>query len=285
MREPFNALRSRYLRLAIPAIWVAIALSLILHTLALFGRLPRVPAQPLEDPRQGRPSGSLAVRLLPPPSPPPSAAPAPTPAPRPAPSIAPQPPAPRVLALERAAPATMAPPPSAAARAPANDDLAAYIEARRRARAPAPAPAPSRESQPAAPPAESEKERQNRIVTANLGLNETPSFGSERMRGGGIFQIQRMGYSEAEFLFFGWNKFIKRNSQQTVEVRRGDNPSMEIAVVRKMISIIREHASDDFVWQSQRLGRDISLSARAADNAGLEEFMMREFFPGFRSRN
>lgn len=276
MRDSFNALRSRYLSLAIPAIWVAVALSLILHTLALFGRLPKVPALSFEDPRQGRPGGSLAVRLLPPPAPPPSAVPAPlpapvivaprTPAPRPAPSIAPQ-------------------PPRETAREPASDDFAAYVEARRRARAAVPTPPPSREGQPPAPPAESDKERLDRIVIANLGLNETPSFGPDHMRGGGIFQIQRMGYDDAEFLFFGWNKFIRRNTQQTISVRRGDNPGMEIAVVRRMIAIIREHEKNDFVWQSQRLGRDISLSARAADNAGLEEFMMREFFPGIRSRN
>ena len=30
--------------------------------------------------------------------------------------------------------------------------------------------------------------------------------------------------------------------------------------------------------ESHRLGRSLTLSARAADNAGLEEFMMKEFF-------
>jgi hypothetical protein len=62
-------------------------------------------------------------------------------------------------------------------------------------------------------------------------------------------------------------------------VERGANPSIEIAIVRRMIVIIREHESGDFVWRSQRLGRDVTLSARAADTAGLEEFLMREFFP------
>jgi hypothetical protein len=187
--------------------------------------------------------------------------------------------APRVLALERPSPSTATLPSLAeAARPPANGDLASYIEARRRAREPAPDPPPQPQ------PTESEQERHNRIVAASLGLDRRPSFGTNQNRGGGIFQIARMGYNDAEFFFFGWNKDIRRNSRQMIEVRRGDNATMEIAMVRRMIAIIREYVSGDFVWESQRLGRDLSLSARMADNAGLEDFMMHEFFPDFRSR-
>lgn len=297
MSDPLNARRSRYDRITIPTIWVAFALSLILHAVVLWGWLPKVPMLPFEDSKQGKPSGSLAVRLAPPPSRSPSAVPAPPPAPvilaqpapahrTPPPKAAQRPPsAPRVLALERPSPSTATPPPAEAARPPVYDDLASYIEARRRAREPAPAPPPSQGSPPAPPPIESEQERHNRIVAANLGLNRTPGFGADRNRGGGIFQIQRMGHDDAEFFFFGWNKDIRRNSQQMIEVRRGDNATMEIAVVRRMIAIIREHESGDFVWESQRLGRNVSLSARMADNAGLEDFMMRDFFSDFRSRN
>ncbi len=49
--------------------------------------------------------------------------------------------------------------------------------------------------------------------------------------------------------------------------------------MRRMIVIIREHESGDFLWRSQRLGRDVTLSARATDTAGLEAFLLREFFP------
>ena len=45
-----------------------------------------------------------------------------------------------------------------------------------------------------------------------------------------------------------------------------------------MIAIVREYEKEDFSWQSARLGRVVTVSARAADNAGLEEFLMREFF-------
>lgn len=297
MRDPLNDLRSRYDRIAIPTIWLALALSLILHTILLSGWLPKVRLLPFEDPELGKPSGSLAVRLAPLPSaalaPPPSRAPPPAPASRaqpvpahrtPPPRAAPQPPsAPRILAREGPSPSSAAPPPAETARPPASDDLATFIEARRRAREPAAASPPSQASPPA-PRAESEQERHNRIVAENLGLNRTPSFGAERKRGGGIFQIQRMGHDDAEFFFFGWNKDIRRNSQQMIEVRRGSNATMEIAVVRRMIAIIREHESGDFQWESQRLGRYVSLSARKADNGGLEDFLMRDFFPDFRSR-
>ena len=131
---------------------------------------------------------------------------------------------------------------------------------------------------------ESEQERNNRIAAANLGLNVAPSFGSERKIGGGIFQIERVTFDEAEFFFYGWNKDIRRNARQMISVQRGGNPSIEIAVVRKMIAIIRERSTGDFLWESPRLNRTITLSARPEDNAGLEDFMMNEFFPDGRRR-
>ena len=284
MSEPFDALRGRYDRVAISTIHVAFALSLLLHALALWGWLPKVPMLPFEDSRIGKQSGALAVRLAPPPSPeptppsPPMIQAQPAPGHRaPAPRAVPLPPtAPRVLALERKAPSAAARPPAEAAPPPVTGDLASFIEARRRNREPQPEPAP--------PPVESEQERSNRIAAANLGLNVAPSFGAERKLGGGIFQIERVSSDEAEFFFYGWNKDIRRNARQMISVRRGDNPSIEIAVVRKMIAIIRERANGDFLWESPRLGRTIPLSARPEDNAGLEDFMMREFFSEGRRR-
>lgn len=125
---------------------------------------------------------------------------------------------------------------------------------------------------------EDERERHNRIVAANLGLLRTPEFGHDPEAGGGIFQVQRMGFDDAEFIFFGWNKDIRRNSRQLIQVQRGDNSDIRIAVIRRMIAIIRENESGDFVWQSKRLGRDVTLSARPGDNAGLEDFLMRDMF-------
>jgi hypothetical protein len=61
-------------------------------------------------------------------------------------------------------------------------------------------------------------------------------------------------------------------------VRRGTNPDIRIAVVRRMIEIIRLYEQQDFEWQSIRFGRNVTLSARAADTEDLEAFLMREFF-------
>jgi len=278
--------------IVIRTIHVAFALSVMLHALLLVGRMPKL-LTPSEDPRLGKPTGSLAVRLAPMPSP--SSAPAPMVQPQvPAKSAPARAPAPRAaqprpllpsdpLVLERPSPSRATPPSAEAAKkATPGEDLAAFVEARRRAREIAAATPLVRPSPPV--PAETEQERVNRAAAANLGLNRTPSFGSDRERGGGIFQIARMGFNDAEFFFFGWNKAIRRNSRQMIEVQRGNNPSMEIAVVRRMIQIIRDHESEDFVWESHRLGREVNLSARARDNAGLEDFLMMEFFPNNRPR-
>jgi len=115
-------------------------------------------------------------------------------------------------------------------------------------------------------------------VAGNLGSPRDRSFGYDPRQGGGMFRIERIGTDYAEFHFFGWNNQISRNTKQLIEVRKGENSDIRIAVVRKMIAIIRETAQEDFVWVSTRLGRSLTLSARAKDNAGLEEFMMREFF-------
>lgn len=155
--------------------------------------------------------------------------------------------------------------------------MSAAIEARRRARTQSATIAP----QLIAPePLEDETSRRLRIQSENMGLARSQArvFGYDPSKSGGVFQIERMGYDSADFLFFGWNKDIKRNTMQHIEVRKGNNPDIRIAVVRKMIAIIREYEPADFYWDSAKLRRGVTLSARASDNAGLEEFMMREFF-------
>jgi hypothetical protein len=164
-------------------------------------------------------------------------------------------------------------PPPAATRAP-EGDLASLVEARRRAREQAAAPA----SPPGARAEEDANARATRLAAANLGSNRRPSFGSDPRKGGGVFAIERISHDTAEFTFFGWNKEIQRNTLQLIEVRKGNEPDIRTAVIRRMIVIIREQEKDDFVWESKRLGRDVILSARPRDTGGLEEFLMREFF-------
>ena len=150
---------------------------------------------------------------------------------------------------------------------PAEGDLASLIEARRRAR-----------GEPSAPSVESDAERRDRIVASNMPKSQTPIAGQQKMRGGGLFEITRMSYDDGEFRFFGWHKDSGHRLPQVVEVRLGGNGDMRIAMVRRMIALIRETEQGDISWDSYRLGRIVQLSARPADNAGLEEFMMHEFF-------
>ena len=45
-----------------------------------------------------------------------------------------------------------------------------------------------------------------------------------------------------------------------------------------MIEIIGDYEKGDFIWESHRLGRNVTLSARQRDTAGLEDFLMQDFF-------
>jgi len=281
--NPASTFSFRRRTFRISNIRAAAILSLVLHALLFWSAAPDIIrlTQPFEEEsKDGKPAGSLAVRMAPPtsrhadqaPMTPPRAPVVHQPHASAARPMA-QPSAPRVLTREPStAPALQQP----AQGVPG--DLSAYIEARRREREPAPASPPQSPSRPAETP----QERDNRMAAENLGFNRTPVFGSGQKTGGGIFQISTLRYDSAEFFFFGWNKQIRRNAQQMIEVRRGDNPSIELAVVRRMIAIIREQTPDNFIWDSVRLSREVTLSARPADNAGLEEFLMREFFPAYR---
>jgi hypothetical protein len=273
--------------LTIPAIRLAFALSVALHAAMLWAWFPRLHQLSFERSERDKASGPLVVEIAPEPARaanvPPQSPPAPAveaPPPRPKPAAAPKaPPPPRppppVIAQPQPAPAAVPPPEPPAVAAPAmtpiEGDFSSHLEARRRARGAAP------DGSLSMPSAEDERERHNRSVAANLGLDRTPTFGPDR-KGGGIFRIERMGYDAAEFYFFGWNTDIHRNSKQLIEVRKGDNPDIRIAIVRRMIEIIRDREPGDFVWVSQRLGRNVNLSARPRDQAGLEDFLMQEFF-------
>ena len=269
----------------IPRIWVAVALSVLVHIAALWELWPHLNLLPLTQTEVGDASSPLSVRLMPLPGPAPvpeallvpqsPSAPALETRRRRPPKTLRRPPPP-VMALDRPAPEVPAPPPIAAPAvppAPVADDMASYVAAKRRARG-----EPAFDSAPSAPAADDDNARTKRIVAANLASQSPTTFGYDPGQGGGMFQIERMGYDDAEFLFFGWNKEIRRKTKQLITVRKGNNSNMRIAVVRKMIEIIREHEQGDFLWESQRLGRDVTLSARPRDNAGLEEFLMREFF-------
>jgi len=149
---------------------------------------------------------------------------------------------------------------------PIEGDLAAYIAARKRERGERDSPAGDATAQ------------FNRTIAANLPSAARGVAAQDTKKSGGIFQIKRMTYDDAAFEFYGWNTEMGRKTPQLIEVRKGDNADMRIAVVRRMIAIVRQFEKEDFTWESPRLGHNIQLSARASDTAALEAFLMREFF-------
>ena len=57
--------------------------------------------------------------------------------------------------------------------------------------------------------------------------------------------LRRLGSEDADFWFNGWNQDIGRVARQLIEVRKGANPDIRVAVVRKIIEIIRAHEPGD----------------------------------------
>lgn len=282
MNATFDDYRPRRDGVTIPAIAIWMVVSLLLHVVLLLW-MPR--SQKLNSEEPVPPPLTAYLRPAPREAPPPRIEPPvvrpPVPRPRVAPPAVPavKKPAP-VIALPKpklrqkpafTVPAQPEPPPLAqipqvTTPPPVETDLSAYIAARRRARG---------EDTPSA-----EVERANRgaLSSASLKPSAPITFGDKPpTASGGMFQIRRRGYDYAEFMFYGWNTNFGRNVPQMIEVRKGDNGDIDIAVIRKIIEIIRNYERGDFMWYSKRTGKNLTLSARARDNTGLEEFMMREF--------
>ena len=262
----------------IPRIWVTIALSILIHVAILFIWIPRTHLLTPGDQQQDQTGDRLQVRLAAPPTPPSSQPPSPpqmqasTSPPSPPRTVTRTRPPPVITQPSPQAPAVRAPPPAPPVVAaptrptpPIEGDLAAYVQARRRERG----------EQEAA--LNDEAAQFNRAIAANLPAPARGVAAQEAKRGGGIFQIKRMTYDDAAFEFYGWNKDMGRRTPQLIEVRKGDNADMRIAVVRRMIAIIRDFEKEDFNWESPRRGH-VVLSARLSDNAALEDYLMHEFF-------
>lgn len=248
--------------------------SLVVHGLVLFV----VPRQPVGG-SEASPVGHdrLVVNLRPPASAqsaPPAIAetrPEPPAARRPKASKAP------VIALNKprenslpvpAMPVMPAVPPRPPADAPT--DMQSFVDAQRARRRAAeglsgrdssPVPAPSVDSEP------SEDEIRLAKVKRNLTVGTS-----------GIFQIMSIESRRAAFSFRGWTSDASNSRREYIQVEIGNNSSIEIAIVRRMIELIRRHYQGNFNWESQRLDRTVVLSARVEDNEGLEAFMVKEFF-------
>ncbi len=96
----------------------------------------------------------------------------------------------------------------------------------------------------------------------------------------GIFQIRWISGSTGEFSFRGWKNDYNNSRLELIDVKAGPDGNIDLAIVKAMIKIIRREYKGYFNWESERLGRVVVLSARPEDNAGLEDFMMQEFFSG-----
>lgn len=94
----------------------------------------------------------------------------------------------------------------------------------------------------------------------------------------GIFEITSMGQRNATFAFRGWTNDYSVSKRQFFEVEATGGQDVRLVMIRRMIALIREHYDGNFNWESHRLGRSVVQSARPEDNAGLEDFLMMEFF-------
>lgn len=168
-----------------------------------------------------------------------------------------------VEVVERPEPKPVAQPPA--------EDMAAYIEARRRQRG-------AGQGEPASE--ESENDRAMRIAKANIAAANGRSAGDERNDTGGVFQVNK-SYHSAEVKFRGWNTNFKRRWLQQVTVEQGTEIDIETAVIKKMIELIRKEKKGDFDWDSHRLQRVVRMSARLEDTAQLHAFLMKEMFPEY----
>ena len=157
---------------------------------------------------------------------------------------------------------------------PQEVDMQAYIEARRKQRG-ARAPVPSEESE------ESAASRGTRNAQANIA-SINGRGGRDQDDTGGVFSVTNKTFNSADVKFRGWNQNFKRRWLTAVTVERGSYPDIETAIVKKMIELIRKEKNGDFEWESHRLGKVITMSARPKDEQELTEFLYKEMFPEYR---
>ncbi|MES2151132.1 MAG: hypothetical protein V4508_15235 [Pseudomonadota bacterium] len=151
-------------------------------------------------------------------------------------------------------------------------DMSAAIEARRKARG---------QAQSDQPAEESEADRGNRIARANIAAANGRTQGDDRNETGGVFSLSNKTFHSADLKFRGWNPNFKRRWLQQVAVEQGGEVDIETAIVKKMIELIRKEKTGDFEWDSHRLQRVVTLSARVQDTAELQTFLFKEMFPQY----
>lgn len=248
---------------------LGLALSLCVH-LTFFLLLPK---HEVTDPLPAHGTqGPLVVRLSPPVATAPPAAAEVTqlrPTPR---TRAPQPP--QMMSIPSPAPQRTPVPPnvSAPVRPPDSTptDFMSMVNANRERRAAAEASARADGRARGRGPSADD------IAMANINRNIQSLARGEGTSG--VFQILSKGHRAAQFSFNGWTGDRSNSRRDVIDVDAGLNGNIEQAIIRRMIELIRTHYQGEFNWDSHRLGRVVVLSARVEDTAGLQEFMLREFF-------
>lgn len=129
---------------------------------------------------------------------------------------------------------------------------------------------------------ESEQEKGMRNALANIAAANGRSKGDDSNETGGVFSVSNQTFSSAQLKFRGWNPSFKRRWLQQVDVQLGGERDIETAIVKKMIELIRKEKTGDFEWDSHRLQRVVTMSARVQDTAALEAFLYKEMFPAYR---
>jgi hypothetical protein len=157
--------------------------------------------------------------------------------------------------------------------APQEVDMQAYIEARRKQRG-------ARTQTDA--PQESEEARGMRNALANISAINGRSR-DDRNETGGVFSISNKTFHSMDLKFRGWNPSFKRRWLTQVTVEQAGEPDVETAVVKKMIELIRKEKTGDFEWDSHRLGKVVTMSARPQDTAELMAFLYKEMFPEYKA--
>jgi len=257
-------------RIDINRIDIAVLVSLLIH--GLIAAIP-TPQRPGEKSSPAAPSSFIATIVSAPvvrPQPVPQAVPEPVPVVRPRPIVTPKPvtAAPPAKAVEPVVPVETAQPTPPTPKF----DMLAMIDARRAQRQQAEhAMVQQEQARNATLPGSSDP---TAAINRNLqGLSSSSDDGT-----GGVFQILSKGTRTGEFAFNGWRPDTQRRWREVIEVDAGPGGDLELAMVRRMIQLIRGHYTGNFTWQSHRLGKSVVMSARPEDGPELEEFLMREFF-------
>ncbi len=177
---------------------------------------------------------------------------------------------PKMLTTPQPNPQQEPPVPKTKPQTPANapTDMASYI-AQQRAKREAGESAAANQNAAAAAAERGQSDEAKRDARIKNNFNNGTN---------GIFEITNLSSNSASFSFLGWTSSVSNARREFFEVEAKSGQDLRLTMIRRMIVLIRLHYQGDFDWQSQRLSRTISKSARLEDSAELEEFLMQEFF-------